>query len=79
MKIVDIDLDDDTQVFLHLADGSNVAVNLRRNYEDQVEVTVYTSNVRGMSRVDPAINMVNSNTLGIEIRRKIGESKIINK
>ncbi|MGL5715715.1 MAG: hypothetical protein ACRCX2_22020 [Paraclostridium sp.] len=70
MKVVDVELTEDTQVFLNLEDGSNIAINLRRNYKNQVEMSVYTSNVDGSERLSPAIHMINSNTLGLEIRRK---------
>ncbi|MGL5961142.1 MAG: hypothetical protein ACRCZ0_04250 [Cetobacterium sp.] len=70
MKIIDIDLNKDTQIFIHLADGSNVAVCLRANYENQVEFTAYTSNKLGYKRLQPVIHMVNANTLGFEVRRE---------
>ncbi|MGL6023835.1 MAG: hypothetical protein ACRC0F_04400 [Cetobacterium sp.] len=70
MKVIDIDLDEDTQIFINLADGSNIAVCLRANYENQVEFSSYTSNKLGYKRLQPTIHMVSANTLGFEIRRE---------
>lgn len=75
MKVYDIELKEDDQVFVHLPDGSNLAINLRKLYENEVEISVYTSNIDGFSRLNPAIHMVNGNTLSLEIRRKEGKQK----
>ena len=70
MKVVDVSLSEEDQVFINLPDGSNLAINFRDNYKNQVEISVYTSNKDGSMRLPPTIHMVNSNTLALEIRRE---------